>query len=444
MENSINPFLGWIDTRREFAPKKIIINDIVQGFYIPSDKSLKSIYKLLHLDEDKLNNIRLSSKLSYTFTYLWDSRNFDKVGITIENNKLIQYEGTTKISIPIVSQIETTNYNIIYIDGFLSLPHLTKIIKNMYLSPNFNNPFLKFKGQIFYPDISIVQSIFDEFKVSNIDELLPYQSDYKSIFPCHSYNVLKCCCSKEEMIPVIDIISNDINFIERLPIDVMKRLRQLIENRKNAKSDISNLSKDILSLIIVSNITGQDLINLCIADRKINEKCYSNNQQIFRQALKSEFNIEFYKGLYDYENAKDMYIQVHKFSLILTYDDNKLDSIGITNKYHISKLYNYQTIFVPTILFSSKRDELQFGFTINFHADRSLVFIYAEDYNNVPIISNHKFKNLINNDAYFKLMIQTIKLTRDHGSDTDTIEIAGLKELGFSSNLVDYSTDCMI
>lgn len=444
MENSINPFLGWIDTRREFAPKKIIVNDIVQGFYIPSDKSLKSIYKLLHLDVDKLNNIRLSS-ISYAFTYLWDSTNFDKVGITIENNKLVQYEGTNKISIPIISQVETTNYNIIYIDGFLSQPHLTKIIKNMYLNPNSNNPFLKFKGQIFYPDISIVQSLFDEFKVSNIDELLPYQSDYISIPPCHGFDhMLKCRCSKEEIIPIIDIISNDINFIERLPIDVMKRLRQLIENRKNAKGDISNLSKDILSLIIINNLKAQDLLNLCIADRKINRKCCSNNQQIFRQALKSEFNIEFYKGLYDYENAKDMYIQVHKFSFILTYDSNKLDSVGITNKYHISKLYNYQTIFVPTTIFSKRRDELKCGFIINFHADISLVFIYAEDFNNVPIISNHKFKNLINNDAYFNLMIQTIKLTRDYRSDTDTIEIAGLKELGFSSNLVDYSTDCMI
>jgi len=435
-----NPFFEWVDSNVKFTmnlPSKKTLGNPLQGFYIPSDDVLDKIYEWLGLNYDKLSNLR-NVQIAKAFAYLWHSSHFNEFDIKIEDSFLITPDAKIPIvSTTIVSKTTHRDYKIIYIGGFLSLPHLTKILQQYQIFPNDLNPFRKFKGMNFYPDISIVQSLFDKFKVINIDKLLPYESDYKMIFPDQKANidqVYRQHFADEEVIPIVSF-TGTINYLERLPINVMKRLEQLVENRKGARGDIKDISKDLLSVIINGNLKGKDLISLCESNAMIGKKCDSDDQAIFKRALKHEFNITFEYGLYDYESAKDMYIQAYDLAYVLTYKGVKLKSVEVFRP-SAFQLEKNQVIFIPTKEFAEyNKHGLDSKMFVNFHENKSFVFMYAE-LSEEYIVSNQLFKNQIDNEPYFELFIEYVNMEYQL-SESSTINLNSLKRFWFESTKID-------
>lgn len=86
-------------------------------------------------------------------------------------------------------------------------------------------------------------------------------------------------------------------------------------------ADWSKIPYDLfLYLIENGNIQGLDLINLCISNPIINEKCNSRNQQLFRRLIFKKYNIELnkkYNARKFYENSSRIYADITPFEIII-------------------------------------------------------------------------------------------------------------------------------
>jgi len=444
-----NPFLFWI---RSFAKNNADKSNI---FYIPSNSILNNLYKWLNVNADQL--VALSHlQIAEAYCYFWDSDHFDEFGIKLLETNDKQYLLFEDVKIPILDKIVYVDLNVTFVGGFLSLPHLTNILKKFHTNvrpfPIQKNPFLKFNA-IFYPDISIVESIFKRFNVKNIGELLPYSNDYNSIFIDQKVDIDKVFrqrFSNGELIGIMDFTNNgglrtySKYFLEKLPDVVMNRLEQLIKNKSGAKGDILTIPRDVLSIIISGKLKGKDLISLCDSNSKISQKCNSDNQLIFRQALKREFNITFQPGLFDFESARDLYNQVYNSSIIVNYE--KGNQLLSHLRFHGQELDSDQRLFVLNHEISNQKitNNKHMGL-VSFRDDLSLTFAFIYEHKKPPIISNKLFLNKINNKPYVALFIYTVvELINDEGetyeeNEHEGFDMPGLKELGFNTGIIDYS-----
>lgn len=444
-----NPFLFWI---RSFAKNNADKSNV---FYIPSNSILNDLYKWLDVNAKQLDALA-HIQIAEAYCYFWDSDHFDEFGIKLvetSNKQSLLFED---VKIPILDKILYLDLNVTFMGGFLSLPHLTNILKKYHTNvrpfPIQENPFLKFDAT-FYPDVSIVESIFKKFNVKNIDELLPYSNDYNSIFIDQKVDIDKVFRQKfsnGELIGIMDFNNNSglhthiKYFLEKLPDVVMNRLEQLIKNKSGARGDILTISRDVLSVIISGKLKGKDLISLCDSNSNISQKCNSDNQLIFRQALKREFNIIFQPGLFDFESSRDLYNQIYNSSIIVNYEKgNELLSIL---KFHGQELDSDQRLFVLNHEISNQKmtNNKHMGL-VSFRDDLSLTFAFIFEYNKSPIISNKLFLNKINNKPYVDLFIYTVVgLINNEGetyeeNEHEGFEMPGLKEFGFNTGIIDYS-----
>ena len=192
--NSNMSFIYWIKVYfHKYLFKKP--NDQVLTFYVPSFFVTEDILKWLDLEGRDLQRLYETNKpLFIAFCYLWDSRNFEKLGITLTDTHVIDAEGE---EIPISNPLEKFDYNgyrVIFIDGFLSLPHLTKILRNykqrLYDGPTPQklNDFYAFtldkniNFNLVLPDVSILQGLYDYFEVTSFEDLFMTADEFKSIF----------------------------------------------------------------------------------------------------------------------------------------------------------------------------------------------------------------------------------------------------------------------
>lgn len=312
-------FSYWIKVYFEkYLFKKPI--DQVLTFYVPSFFATEDILKWLDLEARDIQRLYESNTpLFIAFCYLWDSRNFEKLGITLTDTHIIDAEGE---EIPISDPLEKFEYNgyrAIFIDGFLSLPHLTKMLRNykerLYSgsTPQKLNDFYAFAADndinfnLILPDVSIVQGLYNYFEVTSFEDLFMTVDEFKSIFTLVDYNSkISEVLTIDGDCHIVDLFPKpNVFFLDKLPQIMIKKIAKMHANKSNAQGDLQIVSKDVLQTITSGQIKGKDLVGLCISNSVVKNLCDKDNQAIFRRALKAEFNI-------DYPSPKDMYIEVYK------------------------------------------------------------------------------------------------------------------------------------
>ena len=88
-------------------------------------------------------------------------------------------------------------------------------------------------------------------------------------------------------------------------------LNSVLTNFKKQQTGKLVPHKDLFGLIIGSELKGKDLISACLTSASVNEQCEANDQQIFKDRLQEEFDVDFDADSYNYPDARSLYIQMH-------------------------------------------------------------------------------------------------------------------------------------
>lgn len=454
-----HPFKIWTTqyAKRDPAirPMGDIVDGVQQGYYIPSPQILDAVYKWLDMTAEELNEL-VESQVKEAFCAVWNSRNFQELGIQVTDEAVIGPDGVEIPRDP-TFVIQHPHWNTVFIEGFLSLPHLTKVLKAIKTKPNENNPFglaaKKVKGVmesfpdimgVVVPDASIIQSLYDRLGVSSFEELFPSQADFDYVFagePRVEYNSIdkyyRLKLAGESPIGIVDDATPAI-FVDRLPNAYMRRMEQLIANRSGARGDIAAIPKDVLQLITTGYLKGKDLIGLCASNPEVNKICNKDDQALFKRALKSEFGITFQSGLFDYQTARELYMAGHKEAYLVTYEAGQPDFNVYARRVKDPVLpKENQRYIIPS---TSVYDPNGNWYVVTFRGDLSLGLIVRTNQNrNVIAVSNETVRKRFNNDAYSRLFISWLSCNMPLGLGAIERDAPGLSELGFDSEAVDIS-----
>lgn len=449
-------FLAWVkhSSKKNGKPSIGIVDGVRQGFYIPDIGIFPKLSKWLGLGSTDLYNL-ISTDIANAFSYLWDSRHFNELGVRVDNNKFVIAPDGTKIRIN--THFDLGDLTQIFVEGMLSLPHLTEFIRNIKNHANVNNPLFisatrnNINKVTILPDLDLIHSLLEKFKVRNLLELT--LSDFNNVFN-ESYTIdilLRLIVEDEDPIGITDKIGQ-CYFIDRLPHKTMNKLEQLIVNKSNAKGDIGEISRDVLQLITAGHLKGKDLISLCVSNPKINKICNANDQALFKRALKREFNIEFKVGLFDHTSARKMYFQAHKFCWVLNYQEHQSGGLNLTKIYEFgtnanvarlqpNKYTGIMKLFIPSPEFTESFELARRVVFINFRENSDLTVAYITIPNtDTYTFCNHEFVTSTDNLSYLLLLFMLAdKETNQRGSNSyHGHALSGLKEMGFENNVVDF------
>jgi hypothetical protein len=322
-----NPFFGWAFT---FAPPGSHV-------YVPDKRVVATILKRWNLTLDDLTR-EYSSVIGKK----------DNLTETIEKvvrywASPIAYEPGSKtvvlggVKMEILDQYIPTDWGTRYyfIKGWHCTPELTTLLLRFIRKNGGNekNPFNVFKNQIVFdskailPDILYLPELYKELGIQSLEELKIEQTgDWKSLWRevtnKYSDRVSRDAVfffvykEETEIIPYLWKENNGrqtetVYYVSKLPRIVIDRFKMVIAQRKGDLSS-KRWTKDAFQSL-AKNLKGEDLISLCLTDKKLSQLCQTDSQLVFRVKLMEEFGIDYMKDDHDFESPLLLYRRMYTF-----------------------------------------------------------------------------------------------------------------------------------
>ena len=314
-----NPFFYWINPYER---------DRNSTFYVPDTKLVPLICKHLGFSLEQLIDAPKSRQLNdliQSFQTLWTGSYLDRYGIKLEKNKIDGCEFTKSLN------LGSGQGKVQFVDGWISKTYLNVYLRRAVLqdSENGGNPFNSFmprKTRIaFLPDITYLPKLYERLGIRNLEQTGLTVADYDDVWESDDQLVINLAYGTVlfgEKIGLMwqtygnNITSyKDVWYLERFPETVLKRLAvkvEVLKNRGGGSAPLSSVPRDILQKITNPALKGKDLIGLCIQNVAANRYCNQNDQQLFKDRLLSEFNLNWNLEKQNTPTPRELYVQMHR------------------------------------------------------------------------------------------------------------------------------------
>lgn len=180
------------------------------------------------------------------------------------------------------------------------------------------------KVYFFIPHSAGLEIIYETMGVKDFNELFATETDINNYLRTTFFRNMNTYEKQEkiEILSVENFDGFDICYIDGMILndEIIDQIELRIANQKNAEGDkYAKMPNDVFRLLVLNgDLKGPELIALCSTNQNLRNKCNHNNYFIFRELLKTEFQLT---DLHN-ENPREIYIRMHQvrrtFSLFQT------------------------------------------------------------------------------------------------------------------------------
>lgn len=348
MPEEDNPFSAWIDLYGRIEGAKRIL-------YLPNKKTADFILKK--------SNIKLSG-----FEFAVDNPAYPSVAGAFIDLWTFTDEGTDEKTIELNGKIykitssETyDDVTVKYINGWIGTPalglYLSRILRED--DENVENPFNEFQiHETFIPDITYLSELYRKLGVKNFEEMrISGTGDWNIVWKDVKYRMsdfhpveieFYTKEGTEETIPVLWENSDMRTFyLQRLPTFVLEKLELIVAQNREVVPP-SEWSRDSIQAIAHQNLYGKDLISLCNTSKQVNAKCNSNDQQLFKVRLMTEFGIDWNLEKHGFRTPRELYVQMHTFyEYVIVSPAGEVSHFAVADGQKVPKGNHTIVYFVP-------------------------------------------------------------------------------------------------
>lgn len=306
-----NPFRKWVE--KTYIPTGVV--------YYPDDSVVETVLERLGITLQQLEKLHATWRavhIESAFVYLWCQKDFeyDKDSGTVKHMDTL-----FKVVSSVRKDIHLRVPKILLfraIKGWIGTPALNKYLVRACREedPNAYNPFnifIKRGNRNILPDVDYLPELYEELGVKSFEELhISGTGDYKKILEEDAPNFgfsLTVKLYGENV--AITWGTKEANYVERFPREMIEKLRRVVV-RNSGQMPLS-WTKEIFQELVSKGLKGKDLISLCISDSHFNARCNYNDQQLFKDRLLSEFDVNWYNDHHNFQTPRELYIQMHTY-----------------------------------------------------------------------------------------------------------------------------------